>query len=175
MTRSLLFLAPLAFLVGACSSPQSSLNQNTQPVPALANGTVETRWGALPTYSGDKASPIILNPLKIPNLRPEYKVDVDLLVERDGTVSEVYLRNSSGFPEVDKAVAAQFKEARSRLVLAPSDPAPYVLRYALARTVAMADDTTSGIPLSSPNDYRFVNDRPMGTGQPVAGDHPYRN
>jgi len=131
-------------------------------VPARANGTVETRWGALPTYKADKGNPLVLNPQRTPVYPSSYKVEVDLLVERDGTVRDVALRNSSGIPQVDKGVTAEFKDARSRLVLAPTDPAPYVIRYALA--LAVADNSSD-----AHNDYHFVDDRPMGTGAPNWG------
>src|SRR4051812_28373320 len=95
LAQSLLPLAVLVLLVGACSSTQYALNQNAQPVPARANGTVETRWGALPTYKADQGNPLVLNPQRIPLSPSSYKVEVDLLVERDGTVRDVALRNSS--------------------------------------------------------------------------------
>ena len=173
MNRSLLPLAALALLVGACSSTQSAQRQNVRPLPARASGTAETRWGTLPTYTGNHGNPLVLDPARIPVSPSTFKVQADLLVERDGTVRDVFLLSSSGFPEVDAAVTAEFKEARSRLVLASTDPAPYVIRYTLARQVAVAD-SSSKIPIFSHNDYRFVNDRRMGTGQPIAGDDPRR-
>ena len=175
LARSIFPLAALVLLVGACSSTQSSLNQNGQPVPARAAGTVETRWGSMPSYTCDKGSPIALNPQGIPTPAPSWAVEVDLLVERDGTVRDVAMHRTSTIPDLDAVLVAKFKEARSVLVLASSDPAPYVIRYNLNHLVELADASRSQIPLSSPNDYRYVNDRPMGTGQPVAGDHPYRN
>jgi hypothetical protein len=143
-------------------------------MPARSAGTVVTQWGSLPSYTGTQGNPIVLNPQRIPATPSVYKMEVDLLVERDGTVRDVALRSSSGFPELDKAIATELKGTRSLLVLAPTDPAPYVIRYTLARLVA-AEDNTSQIPLSSYNDYRPVNDQRMGSGQYVAGDHPYRN
>src|SRR6478736_2501864 len=138
MTRSLIFLAPLAFLVGACSSPQTS--QNAQPVPAHPAGTVVTQWGNLPVYTtGDKANPLAFNSPRLPTPTADYyRGEFDLLVERDGTVRDVFIRRSSDFPEADKAIAAQFQAARSRLVLAPSDPAPYVIRYTIVRNTELA-------------------------------------
>jgi hypothetical protein len=142
------------------------VSQNAQPVPAQPAGTVVTQWGDLPAYTaGDKHNPLDLNPKDLPVPRADYyKADFDLLVERDGTVRDVFVRNPSGFPGVDKTAAAQFKEARSRLVLAPSDPAPYVIRYTLVRKTELTVSET--LP------PRYTNTDPgprMGTGAPYWG------
>jgi hypothetical protein len=155
----------LAILLGACSSTQTA--QNIQPLPAQAAGTVLTPWGEMPTYKF-KGNAFVLNPHRAPVPRLAGVVEVDVLVERDGTVRDVFVRKVSGFTEVDSIVAAQFKESRSRLVLAPTDPAPYVIRDSLAKYVSY--DTTSRIPQSSYNDSRFSDNRPMGTGAPYWGD-----
>lgn len=167
MTRSLLFLAPLALLVGACSSTQSAQRQDAQPVAAKPAGTVVTEWGNLPAYStGYKVNPLAFS-TRLPTPTADYyRAEFDLLVERDGTVRDVSIHTSSEFPEADQAIAAQFRAARSRLVLAPSDPAPYVIRYTLVRNWEMARRKTY---TSSPNDWRFHDNRPMGTGAPYWG------
>ena len=163
MNRYLIPLAALALMTGACSSPQTS--QNAQPVPAHPAGTAVTQWGSLPIYTADEGNPLVLNPQHLPVPRADYyKADFDLLVERDGTVRDVFVRNPSGFPAVDETAAAQFKEARSRLVLAPSDPAPYVIRYTLVRKTEVAGTAV-------PFQYHNTDPGPrMGSGQPVAGD-----
>ena len=164
MNRYLIPLAALALMTGACSSPQTS--QNAQTVPAKPVGTFMTQWGNLPAYTADEGNPLDLNPQYLPVPRSKYyKADFDLLVERDGTVRDVFVRDPSGFPAVDKTAAAQLKEARSRLVLAPSDPAPYVIRYTVVRKVEpqIAD--------SVPGQYKNTDPAPrMGSGQYVAGD-----
>lgn len=167
MQRSLLPLVALTLLLGACSSPQSA--QNTQPLPAQTAGTVATPWGEMPTYKF-KGHAFVLNPQRAPAPRMANVVEVDVLVERDGTVRDVFVRKVSGFTQVDSIVAARFKESRSRLVLAPTDPAPYVIRDSLANYVSY--DTTSRIPISSHSDSRFSDNRPMGTGAPYWGDRP---
>ena len=169
MTRSLIFLAPLAFLVGACSSPQTS--QNAQPVPAHPAGTAVTQWGSLPIYTADEGNPLVFSaPLSTPTA-DYYRGEFDLLVERDGTVSDVFIREASDLPEADQAIAAQFQAARSRLVLAPSDPAPYVIRYTILRNKELAryrvDKDRGDNQYASYNDpYHADNSRPMGTGAP---------
>ena len=164
MNRYLIPLAALALMTGACSSPQTS--QNAQSVPAQPAGTFMTQWGNLPAYTTDQGNPLDLNPQHLPVPRSKYyKADFDLLVERDGTVRDVFVRDASAFPAVDKTAAAQFKEARSRLVLAPSDPAPYVIRYTVVRkTELQVADTL-------PVHYQNSDPGPrMGSGQPVPGD-----
>lgn len=166
MNRSLIPLAALALLAGACSSTQTS--QNAQPAPARPAGTVVTQWGTLPAYTaGDGGNPLDLNPKHLPVPRANYyQAEFDLLVERDGTVRDVFVRNPSALPAVDKTAAAKFKEARSRLVLSPSDPAPYLIQYTLVRKTEPAF-VLNGAPLQ----YHNTEPGPrMGTGQPVAGD-----
>lgn len=166
MTRSLLPLALLVLLVSACSSTQSTLN--TEPVPAKSKGVVQTRWGAMPAYTCDQGSPVIFNPLGIFPPAQGYSVEVDLLFDRDGTVRDVALRRTSGTPDMDAALTAKFKAARSRLVLPPGDPAPYVIQYSIKHVVDLSDP-----PNYNRDQYHFTNDRPMGTGQPIAGDRSY--
>jgi len=166
MTRFVLPLAALVLLVGACSSTQSALN--TQSVPAKPAGTVETRWGSMPAYTSDKGSPILLDPQGIPAPLRGYSMKLDLLVDRDGTVREVDVRKTTSMPDVDAAIAAKFKKARSRLVLAPSDPAPYVIRFSFDHRVEVADSDGN----YNRDQYHFVDDRPMGQGQPLATDRP---
>jgi len=173
MNRYLIPLAALALMTGACSSPQTS--QKAQPVPAQPAGTVVTHWGDLPAYgTGDKDNPLVLStPLPTPTA-DYYRGEFDLLVERDGTVSDVFIREASDLPEADQAIAAQFQAARSRLVLAPSDPAPYVIRYTILRNKELAryrvDKDRGDNQYASYNDpYHADNSRPMGTGAP----YPY--
>ena len=165
MQRSLLPLVALTLLLGACSSTQSA--KNTQPLPAQIIGTVETPWGEMPTYKF-KGHAFVLNPDRAQAPLLAGVVVVDVLVERDGTVRDVFVRNASGYPVVDSLVVARFKDSRSRLVLAPTDPAPYVIRDSFANYVIR--DTTSRIDRSSYNDMRFSDNRPMGTGAPYWGD-----
>jgi hypothetical protein len=169
MNPYLIPLAALALMTGACSSPQVS--QNAQPVPAQPAGTVVTQWGDLPVYTtGYKANPLVFNSPRLPTPSADYyRGEFDLLVERDGTVRDVFIRRSSDFPDADKAIAAQFLAARSRLVLAPSDPAPYVIRYTLVRNTELVQAGRIETPLyvSSRDHPDFY--RPMGTGAPYWG------
>lgn len=159
------------YVVSGDVSPQPSYGansaQNTRPLPAQTAGTVVTPWGEMTTYKF-KGNAFVLNPHRAPAPGVAGVVEVDVLVERDGTVRDVFVRKVSGFAVVDSIVAAQFKESRSRLILAPTDPAPYVIRDSLANYVS--HDTTSRIPQSSHNDSRFSDNRPMGTGAPYWGD-----
>jgi len=166
LARSLLPLATLVLLVGACSSTKSA--QNAPPVPAHPAGTFVTQWGTLPAYTtSGKVNPLVFTSLGFPTPTANYyRGEFDLLVERDGTVRDVFIRKSSDFPDTDKEIAAKLQAARSRLVLAPSDPAPYVIRYTLVRNDGMAPSQTY---VSTPNDWRFTDNRPMGTGAPYWG------
>src|SRR6187455_3378069 len=104
MTRSLVLLAPLALVVGGCSSTQSARNTPppppqvaapTPPPPQTA-GTLQTAWGELPTYrTEEKGSdvpfaysfrryPLLMIPEE---LRSGDTAVVDVLVNRDGSVS----------------------------------------------------------------------------------------
>lgn len=165
MTKRFFPFIALTFLLGACSSTQSA--RNTQPLPARAAGIVVTPWGEMPTYKF-KGNAFVLNPHRAPAPRVLGVVEVDVLVERDGTVRDVFVRRGTGYAAIDSIVTARFKESRSRLLLAPTDPAPYVIRDSLANYLSY--DTTSRIPSWSYNDYRESNTRPMGTGAPYWGD-----
>jgi len=162
------FLLPsiaLALLAGACSSTQTA--QNAQPVPAQAAGTFVTEWGTLPAYmASDKGNPLVINPQQLPAPRADnYFAEFDLLVERDGTVRDVVVRNPSRFPTLDQTAVATFKESRSRLLLASSDPAPYIIRYTLVRKTERGDANPSyaAIPRYPAPDQR------MGSGEPYWG------
>ena len=184
MTRSLIFLAPLAFLAGACSSTKSAHNTPPPPaqaaapktLPAQPAGTLLTAWGELPTYRAEAKGiemPFNLNygyPLKFPEeLRVGDTTVVDVLVDRDGSIRDVKLITSSGFDTVDRFVINRFAGAQSLLEIAATDPAPYVVR----QTFRLSFDLRSGSDPFSHNQIGPRDTRPMGTGQVIAGDRPY--
>jgi len=168
MKRLIVRTTALAFSVfaGACSSPQSAFN--AKPVPAQPAGIMVTQWGSLPAYTtGTKENPLVLNSAQLPTPTADYyRGDFDLLVERDGTVRDVSIRQSSAFPDADKAIAAKFQAARSRLALASSDQAPYVIRYTVVRNRELARNDTY---IYTTADYSPGNNRAMGTGAPYWG------
>jgi hypothetical protein len=168
MNRLILPLCALALLAGACSSTQSA---KKAPIPAKNAGTVDTHWGNLPRYTTDQQVAFLdFNPKGIPFFPKSYRVEVDLLVERDGSVRDVAVRRTSGAPAVDDVVVTHFKQSRSRLLLSPTDPAPYVIQCAFNNNV-VADNSLSGsaywvYPLTG-NQY------PMGQGQPTPRERGY--
>jgi hypothetical protein len=170
MKRSLLPLLLLPLLLGACSNFASNSARNTKPLPAQTAGTVATNWGEMPTYKF-KGNAFVFHPDRATAPLIARLVEVDVLVERDGTVRDVFLRTASGITAVDSLVAARFKASHSRLVLSPTDPAPYVIRDSLANYASR--DTRSRISTSTHNDIRFSDNGPshsMGTGAPYWGD-----
>jgi len=164
-------LFALAFLAGACSSPQSA---KKSPSPqAKAAGTVETHWGNLPAYTSEQGKGALVfdkEAIRLPVVAA-YHVKVDLLVDRDGRIKDVAVRESSGVPEIDAIVAQRFKQSRSRMVLDPTDAAPYVLQCALT-----SDGVPDGVRFEmSPYSLYPIrgNEHPMGQGQPTPRERGY--
>jgi len=172
MNRSIIPLTALTFLLGACSSTPTQSAHRPQPLPAQSAGTLQTAWGELPTYrTADSEFPFVLTPypgFKTPTeLRPDDAPVVDVLVDRDGSIKDVKVHTSSGFEAVDIYAINRFVGARARLQIAPTDPAPYVIRQ------TMSQSYLSVAYYSSPSPYGVQKDttmRPMGTGQPLASD-----
>jgi len=159
----------LALLAGACSSTQSATNV---PAPAKNAGTVDTHWGNLPRYTSDQGiAALSFNPKAVPFFPENYRVEVDLLVERDGQVRDVAVRRTSGAPAVDEVIVNRFKNSRSSLVLAPTDPAPYVIQCAFNNNVVI-DDTLGEIAALPVYQLRG-NEHPMGQGQPTPRERGY--
>lgn len=123
-----------ALLLGACTSSQSLGHTSAAGSNGYAQKTGElaTTWGKLPTYS--------LQPTDLRQFKDQFSwlpvffagIDntalVDVLVDRDGTVRDVSIIESSGDPEKDSTVQPRLAGVRIMTKIAPKDPAPYVLR-----------------------------------------------
>ena len=121
MRPLLLPLLALALMAGACSS--------VSPPPATAHdhlGTISSKWGELPTYSP------IPKPFAIRLERPDPNLSgeaiVDLLLNRDGRVTDWNVVSSPDNNAFQRGVAVWVKDLRLGPRLAASEPSPYVLR-----------------------------------------------
>jgi len=167
MNRALIPLTALALLLGACSSTQTA--SRPQPLPAQSAGTLHTAWGELPTYRTEGSEfPFVLTPYPAFAAPEELRADdapvVDVLVARDGSIQDVKVHTSSGFETVDAYAVNRFIGARARLEIAPTDPAPYVIRQTMKYT---EDSLAYGTSYGPQKD---TTTRPMGTGQRLASD-----
>lgn len=118
-------LLALGLVLGACSTPTTSTG------PAVRAGNKVTQWGELPTYEshGHRFEGVRSPP--VGRMLVNGTVQLDLLINADGTVEDVAIFQSSGDPRVDKAAATAFRKARYTLSLGPTDPAPYVVRLTM--------------------------------------------
>jgi hypothetical protein len=171
MKRYLLPLAALALLAGACSSPTASSSFSAQPVAAIPAGTLKTAWGELPTYKADgDAFPFVLGakrPWRPPELRSDDAAVLDVLVDRDGSIRDVKVHTSSGIEAVDRFAINHYVGAHSRLQVAATDPAPYVIRQTFR---IQETPVASGGSVSRNDTYQYSDMRPMGTGAPYWTD-----
>lgn len=136
MNRRLLILpliALTALLVGASSPSRQSAAQPADHGAGFAQktGTLATTWGELPTYSF-QPSQLLLSRKALRQLdkvtRLSGKATVDLLVDRDGSVREAVIVESSGDPAVVRVMQTSFAGAKFPTKIAPGDPAPCVFR-----------------------------------------------
>ena len=129
MKRTFLPLFALTVLLGACSSLQTGARYITPPAP-IPTGTRATAWGNLPTY--DQRGHYFVNLSGRPLVNAfDATVVFDVLVQRDGKVQDVSLRQSSGNENVDRQTMARVKTARYTMNLGPDDPAPYVVNQTI--------------------------------------------
>jgi TonB family protein len=130
MKRFILPLIALTFLVGACSSPTKSTHKPGKP-PVLT-GKLATAWGELPTYNTSGYGFVLTRQPLLPAGPLKGKtVDVDVMVNADGSVEDATVRTSSGDARIDHAVLASFIGARYSLKVGPGNPAPYVVPLTL--------------------------------------------
>ena len=134
MKSSLLALLALPILLGACSTATTQ-SAHVDSNPAISAGIKDTKWGPLPSYEPDGHRFIWVHGPDFGMLNGLGVLKVDILVNSDGTVRDVAIVESSSNPRRDRAAAAAFKKARYSLNLSPVDPAPYVVRYAVASFV----------------------------------------
>lgn len=121
MKRYLLALITLPVLLGGCSSPNQSVSQRVIPT-----GTVTSSWGERPSYRQYSHHFDLTG--RHPVNAFDSKVDLEVLVNADGTVQDVAILESSGNAMVDRVTVARFMGARYSLKLEPTDPAPHVVR-----------------------------------------------
>src|SRR5690348_12285922 len=121
-------------LLGACSSFQQIRYDTSVGSDGFARptGMLATEWGKLPTYSHQ--------PTELRQLQSQFSrfpiwiagidntATVDLLVNRDGTVRDVAIVESSGDPRKDSTIKPHLDGVRIETKIAPQDPAPYVFR-----------------------------------------------
>jgi len=130
MKRFILPLIALTFLVGACSSPTKSVHKPGES-PVLT-GKLDTAWGELPTYkSSGHGFVLARQPLLPAGPLKTRTVDVDVMVNADGSVEDATVRTSSGDPRIDHAVLGSFIGARYSLKVGSGNPAPYVVPLTL--------------------------------------------
>lgn len=123
-----------ALLLGACTSSQPLSNTSAAVSNGYAQKTGEltTAWGKLPAYSHQLTDlrqfkqqfswlPVVFAGI-------DNTATVDVLVNRDGTVRDVSIIESSGDPVKDSTVMTRLAGVRITTKIAPEDPAPYVFR-----------------------------------------------
>jgi TonB family protein len=162
MKTSLVPLLAVSLLLVGCSTSTSTVSYpNTSPAVVK-----DTRWGRLPSYervgslmSGLRSS----HPSVVENAGNALKLD--LLVNPDGSVREVAIRESSRNPSLDRAVAAAFDNARYTLEHTSVDSTPYVVRLTLEYPgVVRASTPRAGHVL----DLRGQGPRPDYSGPPIS-------
>ena len=115
----------LAMMSAACSS--------TSTPPAAAHyhtGSIATKWGELPTYSPTPEPFAIRLERPDPNLSGE--ATVDLLLNREGRVTDWDVVSSADNNAFKRRIAPWVDNHRIGPRLAASDPAPYALRVTFA-------------------------------------------
>jgi hypothetical protein len=167
MKTWLLALVALPFVAGACSNTTASLPPKT--LTAVSAGTLQTAWGPLPTYQAENGrAPFRFDRSRIANLaapaelREGDKVVLDVLVNRDGTIRDVKVQTSSGTTKVDHFTMNRFVGAKSQLLLAANDPAPYVIRY--THQWGVSSGPTSPGELMTDRTSKYSDVTPMGQG-----------
>lgn len=142
-------LVASAFWLGACTSSQQFGGKTSGNGDGYARrtGVLATAWGDLPTYQ------VELRQLPVHRAPPPRglngTVTMDLLVDRDGSVKEMAIVQSSGDARIDHTVQSEFVGARFATKIAPGDPAPYAFRV----TRTFHDDGKE--PIAS-NEYSFA-------------------
>jgi TonB family protein len=128
MKSHLLPILALSLLLGACTT-RISTSARTDTRPAISAGTKVTKWGELPSYeaAGHRFTKVHFQYFQFDNTTDA--LQLDLLVNQDGTVRDVAVLERSDNPELNKAAAAAFRNARYSLKLSPDDPAPHVVRF----------------------------------------------
>jgi TonB family protein len=134
MKRILPPLLVLPLLLGACATSQQPSKETVASSSGFARqtGSLATAWGKLPTYSHQPEElqqfksrfswlPVLLAGI-------DNTATVDVLVNRDGTVRDVAIVESSGNPAKDSTVKPSLDGVRIATKIAPEDPAPYVFR-----------------------------------------------
>jgi hypothetical protein len=134
MKRILPPLLALPLLLGACATSQQPSKETVASRDGFARqtGSLVTAWGKLPTYSHQREELRELKsrfswlPVLLAGIDNTAKVDV--LVDRDGTVRDFAIVESSGDPAKDSIVGPSLDGVRITTKIAPEDPAPYVFR-----------------------------------------------
>jgi TonB family protein len=164
-------------LLGACSSVNSASDPLPTPPPAVRITDSTTVWGKRPSY--DPKGQYFIQ-VAAPNLHMWVRLlthnvaaTLDLLVNRDGTVQDAAVVESSGDPKTDVAVMAMYRHARYSLPLGPDAPAPYVVRQ---RFVSKGD-ANAGTAFFDENPDRYhantvFNDHPTGAPLPTPTSRP---
>ena len=157
-----------ALLLGACTSSQQLGKAAVADSNGFARqtGSLATAWGKLPTYSHQPEElrefksrfswlPVLLAGI-------DNTATVDVLVNRDGTVRDVAIVESSGNPAKDSTVGPSLDGVRITTKIAPEDPAPYVFRTLVVFHKQVHDSMDysnysatryTGMSLTSANDW----------------------
>jgi TonB family protein len=148
-------VAPLALLaacllLAACSTPTTSTG------PAVRAGNKVTRWGELPAYEPNGHRFEGVGSPDVGRVLANGVVQLDLLINADGTVEDVAIFESSGDPRVDKAAATAFRRARYTLKLGRDDPAPYVVRF----TMTLKTEAPAPVSRIDMTDYSKLGPQP---------------
>lgn len=141
-------LVLLSVLAAGCSSSGSRQTSTDEAAPyARSTGLCASPWGDMPTYE-QPTPPKSGSMFKAGNGSGlTGTVIVDILVNRDGTVRDVAVVQSSKNADVDATAVAWARSFRYAARIDPDDPAPYVVPQV---TLRFSSSEGPGQPVSYP-------------------------
>jgi TonB family protein len=173
MKRTLLPVLALSLLLGACSSATRTSSRLPISPPPVRTADRASAWGERPSYDrkGQYFAITGKNGVQTQLVSSERKNvigEVELLVERDGTVKDAVIVSSSGNADFDRSFVRLCRNAQYSLRLDQDAPAPYVVRQPIAiKYIVSMHHRTIGIDVS---DYSQSGPQPNFTGD-VGGSH----
>jgi TonB family protein len=142
MPRLLPPLLVLPLLLGACATSRIAERDSPPPAPIRLADRLSP-WGELPCYDA-KGQYFVQLALPGPDQFPlNGSTVVDLLVDRDGTVLEGAVIESSGSHRMDLTALTMYRHARYSLPLSHDGAAPYVVRQLVTFKSLAAKVSTS--------------------------------
>ena len=148
MNTKLLPLLALPLLLGACD--HIIVTQLPKTPPAVRIADQDSAWGKRPSY--DPSGQYLLVPtLRLVSnfgsdtdaIRHTGTTTLEMLVNRDGSVSDAKVVASSGDNVVDNTALALCRQGHYSLTLSRKDPAPYVVSHIVLSGLVLVASTPS--------------------------------